>query len=59
MKEEIQEMIDRYETLAHKLNHMTIKAPIRFKVAISREMNQLRKELEESGLSLDEWGRWV
>ena len=58
MAEEIQEMIDRYETLAHKLNCMSIKAPLRFKVAICDEMNQLRGELEESGLSLDEWGWW-
>lgn len=58
MAEEIKTMIDRYETLAHKLNHMNIKAPLRFKVAICDEMNQLRKELEDAGLSLDEWGRW-
>lgn len=58
MAEEIQEMVDRYETLTHKLNHMSLKAPLRFKVAICDEMNQLRRELEETGLWQDGFGKW-
>ena len=46
MKEEVKKMVDRYELLAHKLNHMTLKAPMMYKVAIIDEMNVISKGLK-------------
>jgi len=58
MKEEVKKMVDRYELLAHKLNHMTLKAPMMYKVAIIDEMNVISKGLKLAGLWQDDFGKW-
>ena len=58
MREEVKQMVDRYELLAHKLNHMTLKAQLRFKVAITDEMNVISKGLKLAGLWQDGFGKW-
>lgn len=58
MEEEVKEMVDRYETLAHKINHMSQKAPLRYKVAITDEMCAIHAKLHKAGLWQDDFGRW-